>query len=438
MAIANAGNNLMHPWPGTAGPQLQMPTMMPMVGIGQPQGALFPMGAPVSSAVPFAAHQSPLPLGSRFPGACPPGGVGFSPPCQHPVTASAGATPTVGMAAHCLGAAPSATGNSCQMASVIPAGYNGASISAPSRYAPSIAAPAQPMPPAAQVHSPVPVMHGMVQMGGSTAAVVTANGLTPPVVVNGMQPATAPSQSPVAAMPRHCTSIPSASLPMRAPTGASNVSTALVTAQSRVQSDVGNPSTRGLAYISLLGLLESRGVFANLPLDETGILRIGAPFCHDFFEAPYLLPFLDQKLVAPNGRAKSFAVFGCDVHPQAVWWPAWQEWVRHTFPDRGSVHLCMLDLESTIMPSAGLVLGMHPEVVNGGPWHNIMGNVLRSRIPGARAVFATFYRFEAMECAKVCESFGAKCEMLENPYYTGQSDSLAGTFLRFIVILAPA
>merc|ERR1711879_703847 len=71
-----------------------------------------------------------------------------------------------------------------------------------------------------------------------------------------------------------------------------------------------------------------------------------------------------------------------------------------------------------------------------GSWHKIIANVLQSRMPGAQCVFATFYSQEAESAALVCQSLGAACEIRENPYYTGQSKSIVGTFFRYAVILS--
>jgi len=209
-------------------------------------------------------------------------------------------------------------------------------------------------------------------------------------------------------------------------------------AQSVIARDSSVSDPRNEAYSSWLGLLESRGVFRGLPVDKSGLLRVGAPFCYDFFEAPRLLPFLMERLAVAAPSASGVAVFGSDLQPSGTWWPIWEAWTRHVYGDRRvTLELRQQDLEKEHLPQSGLILGLHPEVTKGGPWHTIIRNILRSRAVGGRAVFANFYEFEAEETAKVCRSCGAVCEIVENPYYAGKPPNEMGTYLRYAVIVAP-
>lgn len=191
------------------------------------------------------------------------------------------------------------------------------------------------------------------------------------------------------------------------------------------------------AYRRFMESLETWGFLAQLPLDAAGVLHVAAPFCHDFFEAPHLLPFLASRFLRPGG-ARALEVRGCDVREQSFWWGAWEKWAQHTFGGRVRLELKQQDLVLSAQPPSGLILAAHPEVTNGGPWLPILENVLRSRVKGARCVFATFFRQEAEAAAQICRSHGASCEIRENPFYAGRPADEVGTFHRFMVILAPA
>lgn len=192
---------------------------------------------------------------------------------------------------------------------------------------------------------------------------------------------------------------------------------------------------RDQAYSAFLRALADWGALEGLPVGASGTLRVGAPFCHDFFEAPLLLPFLVERLV-DGGRARGVSAFGSDLNAQPFWWRAWEQWTAHALGPRAELVLRQQDLEKEAMPEADLILACHPEVTNGGPWPRILGNVLRSRSSGAQCVFATFYRQEAEAAAKVCRDYGVDSSIRENPYYTGQPETIVGTFLRYAVILA--
>ncbi|CAJ1448633.1 unnamed protein product [Effrenium voratum] len=200
------------------------------------------------------------------------------------------------------------------------------------------------------------------------------------------------------------------------------------------------PDQRDQAYRSLIQSLAAWGVLEDLPLDN-GVLHVNAPFCHDFFEAPLLLPFLAARFLRPGSGVRKLALRGCDVRSQDFWWPAWEQWAQRSFEGRVSLELRQQDLVVQQQAPAGLTLACHPEVTNGGPWLPILRHVLRSRALHGRCVFATFYRHEAealeQAAAEICRAEGAAVEIRENPFYAGKSLDEVGTFHRFAVILAP-
>jgi len=208
-------------------------------------------------------------------------------------------------------------------------------------------------------------------------------------------------------------------------------------AQSFVEQRRSSSDQRDQAYTAFVKALADWGVFDALPVDPSGILRVSAPFCHDFFEAPLLLPFLLERIV-DTGFAKGISAFGSDVRPQPMWWPAWEQWTAHVLGPRAMLRLAQQDLEKEAPPEADLILGFHPEVTNGGPWPRILGNVLRSCSPGGQCVFGTFYRQEAEAAAQVCRDHGMGSSVRENPHYLGQPESTVGTFYRYAVILTRA
>eukprot|EP00445_Apocalathium_hangoei_P042477 CAMPEP_0203971680 /NCGR_PEP_ID=MMETSP0359-20131031/98601_1 /ASSEMBLY_ACC=CAM_ASM_000338 /TAXON_ID=268821 /ORGANISM="Scrippsiella Hangoei, Strain SHTV-5" /LENGTH=600 /DNA_ID=CAMNT_0050909665 /DNA_START=44 /DNA_END=1846 /DNA_ORIENTATION=- len=305
----------------------------------------------------------------------------------------------------------------------------------------------QPRPVAAQVpvRAGCPMLPAFAFSPGTMAAPHPCTVYAPPIGVASPTLA-APTVVTAAALPACTPAAASGSAPMQysafsaAPVPQQrSAAEMLPLALARVGREAAVPDQRNQAHRSLLALLEAHGVFRDLPVDGSGLLRVGSPFCHDFFEAPQLLPFLMERLATAAPGASGLAVFGCDSRPQAQWWSAWEAWTRHTYADgRVMLELQQRDLEKEQLPQCGLILGLHPEVTNGGPWPAIIGNVLRSRVVGGRAIFATFYRLEAEETVKVCSSFGAACEILENPYYAGQPYNAVGTFLRFAVVVTLA
>lgn len=176
------------------------------------------------------------------------------------------------------------------------------------------------------------------------------------------------------------------------------------------------------------------GVFDRLPLDASGALTVSAPFCGEFFEAPLLLPFLSEA-VLDRGHAAALSVFGCDVAAAPRWWPAWQEWAAHEFAGRVSLRFQQQYLEREQPPQAGLILAVHPEAASGGPWEKILANVIRSRAPGGRCVFVTFYAPEAEAVVRACRGLGVQCEVGENPHYAGRPALANGTHHRHFVVV---
>lgn len=193
---------------------------------------------------------------------------------------------------------------------------------------------------------------------------------------------------------------------------------------------------RDKAWSFFLQALSSWGFFDNLPTDTMGVLHFSAPFCQEFSEAHIVLPFLAEHVLG-RGKARSLDAYGCDVRPEPFWWDAWQQWTSHAFGARVQLELREQDLAAEQPREAGLILAIHPEVTNGGPWPQILENVLRSRIPGARCAFATFYEQEAQATQRICQQLGCSCEIRENPHYATTPPGASGTFLRFIVMVAP-
>lgn len=222
------------------------------------------------------------------------------------------------------------------------------------------------------------------------------------------------------------------------PKSAPDLPRELLVAFDLVKKQRTSPDQRDQAYRCWIQSLAAWGVLENLPLDAQGTLQVTAPFCHDFFEAPHLLPFLASQIL-DRGRARRIEVQGCDVRPQDFWWGAWEKWTEHEFSGRITLQLRQQDLVQGPQPLAGLILAAHPEVTNGGPWLPILRHVLSSRrSPNGRCVFATFYRQEAEACVQICQAQQVMAEIRENPFYAGRPADEVGTFHRYAVIVAPA
>merc|ERR1711920_775816 len=99
--------------------------------------------------------------------------------------------------------------------------------------------------------------------------------------------------------------------------------------------------------------------------------------CGDLFEIPWLLQFLKESLL-DTGRVSQISVFGSDVEDSAHWWRCWQEWAVHNIGPRVKLEMRKQDLQFESPPRSTLILGIHPEVCSGGPWHAILINVLQS------------------------------------------------------------
>mmetsp|Transcript_76103 Transcript_76103/g.219822 ORF Transcript_76103/g.219822 Transcript_76103/m.219822 type:complete len:601 (+) Transcript_76103:57-1859(+) len=335
-------------------------------------------------------------------------------------------------------------------------GASGAASATPTVLRPS-AHPAPATTVAAFVAGLQPMAHGLA-----------APSPQPPLVVHpGVTPLAAPLPAPmgqasaVACQPTQAASALHSSLQQTQPTcqasvlgaggdlgsvarlgagiGALTPEAALHAATVRAARTAVSTDQRDEAYRSFLAMLASRGLFDGLPLDASGALRVNLPFCHDFFEAPLLLPFLAERFLALAGgmpSAQSVAAFGCDLTPQPLWWKGWEAWAQQTFHSTVSLKLSEMDLQKSQLPDAALAIGLHPEVTNGGPWPGIIANVLRSLLPGGRCAFATFYSMEAEATAKVCTDFGVACDIVENPYYVDQPPDAIGTSLRYAVVVA--
>eukprot|EP00933_Yihiella_yeosuensis_P014486 TRINITY_DN12976_c1_g2_i1.p1 TRINITY_DN12976_c1_g2~~TRINITY_DN12976_c1_g2_i1.p1 ORF type:complete len:287 (+),score=32.29 TRINITY_DN12976_c1_g2_i1:107-967(+) len=211
----------------------------------------------------------------------------------------------------------------------------------------------------------------------------------------------------------------------------------LALADSVASDNLKDPDNRSKAYMSMINALDSWGFFQNLPLDAAGTLHYSAPFCHDHFETILIVPFLVQRIL-DQGAARQMTMAGCDQNPQEPWWTAWREWTSRHFGHRGvSLDCFVRDLERLEPPKAGLIIAAHPETTNKGPWPTIIGNVLKSRVPGARLVFMNFYRQEAEATVEECRLHGAQAEIRENPYYAGTEKYAVGTSYRYAVLVQP-
>lgn len=148
-----------------------------------------------------------------------------------------------------------------------------------------------------------------------------------------------------------------------------------------------------------------------------------------------LLPFLKECFLGHNHGAAGITVFGCDLEPQPGWWPTMQEWVSRNLGPSVQLSFAEQDLAQASLPPAGLILAVHPRATLFGPWYSILGNVLASRLPGARCVIATFFEVEALAVQEICRSLGARVDIRENPYYAGRPRSDEGTALRYAVLV---
>lgn len=206
-------------------------------------------------------------------------------------------------------------------------------------------------------------------------------------------------------------------------------------ARARIKREAENPDDRIQAYKAFLELLKSTGVLKRLPTDPQGRLRVGAPFCHDFFDAPYLIPFLVDNCLYPNGNAQSMYVFGADLHAQHTWWAAWKEWFEAEYEGRVTSYFAPGDLAANCLPPSDLIVGIHPEPTHGGNWPTIIRNMIQSRSERGVIAFATFYHHEAEELVKMCQACGVEPQVLENPFHEGKEENAMSTFLRWLVLI---
>lgn len=96
------------------------------------------------------------------------------------------------------------------------------------------------------------------------------------------------------------------------------------------------------------------------------------------------------------------------------------------------------DLSDKSLPSADLVLGVHP-----GPftdtqeklWSQIIANVVKSSGPDSCCVFATQSYDEAVKVQSICKQLGDECEIRENPYYADFPANYTPVHLRFIAMV---
>mmetsp|Transcript_31018 Transcript_31018/g.68529 ORF Transcript_31018/g.68529 Transcript_31018/m.68529 type:complete len:295 (-) Transcript_31018:10-894(-) len=180
------------------------------------------------------------------------------------------------------------------------------------------------------------------------------------------------------------------------------------------------PTGRDNAYIGFLQAISSWGLLASLPLGSDGALHVNVPFCGGFSEGPLLMPCLVEKL--PILRATSVTLRGSDLEASQLWWATQKEWVRRCLGSRARLEFSTKDLVKDPLPSAGLTLAVHPgpkieHEGTGGVWHQIVANVLQSRAPGGRCIFATFFIEEARALQRICQWCGVSTEVHENPYY---------------------
>lgn len=197
------------------------------------------------------------------------------------------------------------------------------------------------------------------------------------------------------------------------------------------------PLTRGPEdyvgpYEAMLQFLTERGVFVGLPKDAQGVLRVNIPFCSSILEMSSLVPFLTQTFLERQG-CKSVAISAADVQDQADTWSVLMRGVRQSCPNM-SLHIRCADLAKESMPPAALILGIHPEAANEGPWQQIITNIVRGIVPGGLCVFATFFEFESETVVQMCANVGAKAEVFANPYYDNHPCPFS-PYMRFIIVL---
>eukprot|EP00929_Paragymnodinium_shiwhaense_P059369 TRINITY_DN29731_c0_g1_i1.p1 TRINITY_DN29731_c0_g1~~TRINITY_DN29731_c0_g1_i1.p1 ORF type:complete len:387 (+),score=73.90 TRINITY_DN29731_c0_g1_i1:75-1235(+) len=202
------------------------------------------------------------------------------------------------------------------------------------------------------------------------------------------------------------------------------------------------PEERDKSWFDLFGAIDSWRLFENLRSDPvTGEFQVFVPFCHEFAEAPLMLPFLAERFLGSR-RASTLSVKGCDIKNEKIWWEAWEDWANNTKGAGPNIDLKLWHQDLSVpglssqLPKAQLVVAVHPVVSEGGPWVEIFRNVMDTVLPGGLLMFVCFYRHEAEATAKLCEQLGTKRpEIRENPYYQGKAPGAVGTFQRWVVLL---
>eukprot|EP00439_Symbiodinium_sp_Y106_P006429 s9660_g1.t1 len=143
-----------------------------------------------------------------------------------------------------------------------------------------------------------------------------------PIVVSGgvVQSLRSPA-APSGAPPRPGVQIqqvpfatPSIPRPVSMPAQTPDLHPDLAVAMDLAKKSQSTKDGRDGAYRCFMESLETWGFLAQLPLDAAGVLHVAAPFCHDFFEAPHLLPFLASRFLRPGG-ARALEVRG----PELSW-----------------------------------------------------------------------------------------------------------------------
>lgn len=204
---------------------------------------------------------------------------------------------------------------------------------------------------------------------------------------------------------------------------------------AKVAARQASPTNRDLAYHSFLQLLLGLGMFENLPLDGSGILRVNMPFCGAFSEAPMLLPFLVERVSRLGARCRGISVWGSDLEALPLMWQTYQEWSKRNLGDRVQLMLSQQDLEKETLPQAGLIIAVHPRATLFGPWYGILAHVFQSRVQGGRCIVATFFEWEAQAVEKIYRSLGVQVEIRQNPFYSSYAPDAEATPLRYAVIV---
>merc|ERR1712086_234277 len=85
-------------------------------------------------------------------------------------------------------------------------------------------------------------------------------------------------------------------------------------------------------YLSILKLLFERGLMKNLPVDDSGILRVNVPFCGNLGEYGALGDFFKQTCLS-SPRIQEVELFATEVSDAYYYdWALAAKWFRKVHP----------------------------------------------------------------------------------------------------------